>query len=167
MKQSLILIFLITLVTSAKAQNQVNMTINLEAPVIQTKEIFINAAPEKVWEVLTDIKNWGEWNNRIKKPTLQEELKVGTAFTWKTNGSKIKSKIHTYRTNQVMGWTGKTFGARAIHNWYLEPINNGTLVKVEESMEGWVIRLMKNKMDNILKEDMDFWLQQLKIKSEK
>jgi len=143
------------------------MTINQEAPVIQTKEIFINAAPEKVWDVLTNIKNWGAWNNRIKKARLKDALKVGTVFTWKTNGSKIKSKIHTYKTNQILGWTGKAFGAKAIHNWYLEPIENGTRIKVEESMEGWIIQLMKNKMNSILKEDMFFWLEQLKRESEK
>lgn len=51
MKQSLILIFLIALAINAKAQNQANMTINQEAPVVQTKEILIDAAPEKVWRV--------------------------------------------------------------------------------------------------------------------
>lgn len=166
MQRSLTLISLITLGTTTQGQNQVNVDINQDAPVVQSNEIYIKAAPDKVWEVLINIENWDEWNNKIKNPKLQEELKVGATFTWKTNGSKIKSKIHTYKTNQAIGWTGKTLGARAIHNWYLEPTERGTLVKVEESMEGWIVKLMKKKINKTLKEDMAYWLEQLKIKSE-
>ncbi|MDC6350061.1 SRPBCC family protein [Zeaxanthinibacter sp. PT1] len=152
---------------NVKAQNQSQMTINQEAPVVQKNEITINAAPEKVWQVLTKIENWDEWNERIKKPKLQGNLQVGSIFTWKTNGSKIHSKIHSITPSKNFGWEGKTFGASAIHNWYLSPTENGTKVRVEESMEGWVINLMKKKMNQILRGDMCFWLEQLKQESEK
>jgi len=167
MKQCLILIFLSSLALKVNGQYQSVMTINQEAPVVQKKEIIINAAPEKIWKILINIENWDKWNNRIKKPMIQEDLKEGTTFTWKTNGSKIKSRIHTFSSNKILGWTGKTFGATAIHNWYLEPTENGTRVKVEESMQGWIIGLMKKKMNKILEDDMLFWLEQLKIESEK
>lgn len=143
------------------------MTINQEAPVVQTKETIINATPKKVWEILTHIKNWEEWNERIKKPTLQGELGMGSTFTWKINGSGIKSKIHSFTPYKMLGWTGKAFGASAIHNWYLEPTENGTKVRVEESMEGWIINLMKRKMNEKLADDMVYWLKQLKKESEK
>lgn len=143
------------------------MKINKEAPVVQKNEININATPDKVWEILTNIDSWNEWNNRIKKPILQEELKVGAIFSWKTGGSKIKSKTHTFIPKRKFGWTGKTFGATAIHNWYLEPNENGTKVKVEESMEGWIIGLIKKKMNQKLADDMKFWLERLKFESEK
>lgn len=149
------------------AQNQSQMTINQEAPVVQTKEIVINATPENVWMVLTDIQNWDEWNNKIMKPKIVGSLEVGQTFVWKTNGSKIKSEIHTYNPFKVFGWKGKTFGAKAIHNWYLESIEKGTRVVVEESMEGWIIKLMKKKMNKILIEDITYWLEQLKKESEK
>ena len=143
------------------------MTINQEAPVIQTKEIIIDATPEKVWRILANIQSWGKWNERIKNPKLKGNLEVGSSFTWKTNGSKINSKIHSYSPNRILGWKGKTFGASAIHNWYLEPTENGTKVIVEESMEGWIINLMKQKMNKKLADDMLYWLKQLKKESEK
>lgn len=143
------------------------MKINQEAPVVQTKEIVINATHEKVWEILTDIQSWDKWNERIKKPKLQGDLEVGSGFTWKTNGSKIKSTIHTFTPIKVLGWQGKAFGASAIHNWYLEPTENGTKVLVEESMEGWIINLMRKKMNEKLANDMLYWLEQLKQECEK
>ena len=167
MKQGLILIFLSTMTISVKAQNQSKMTINQEAPVVQTNEIVINAKPEKVWQILTNIQNWDKWNERIKKPKVQDNLQVGSSFTWKTNGSNIKSKIHSFTSNRILGWQGKAFGASAIHNWYLEPTEYGTKVRVEESMEGWVINLMKKKMNEKLAEDMLYWLEQLKKECEK
>lgn len=167
MKQSLILIFLTAMTISVKAQNQSQMTINQEAPVVQTKEIVINATPEKVWQILTNIHNWDKWNERIKSPELQDNLEVGSSFTWKTNGSKIKSKIHSFTPNKILGWQGKAFGASAIHNWHLEPTENGTKVVGEESMEGWIISLMKKKMNEKLEDDMLYWLEQLKQKCEK
>ena len=36
---------------NVKAQDQAQMTINQEAPVVQKNEILINATPEKVWQV--------------------------------------------------------------------------------------------------------------------
>ncbi len=149
------------------AQNQSQMTINQAAAVVQTKEIIIHATPEKVWQVLTNIQRWDEWNDRIKNPKLQVKLDVGSSFTWKTNGSKIKSEIHTFVPGKVLGWQGKAFGVSAIHNWYLEPTENGTKVRVEESMEGWIINLMKKKMNEKLADDMVYWLEQLKEESEK
>lgn len=143
------------------------MEINQDAPVVQKSEILINATSERIWKILIDIENWDSWNNKIKNPNLQENLKIGTIFSWKTGGSTIKSKVHTISPNKKLGWTGKTFGASAIHNWYLEPIGSTTKVKVEESMEGWLIGLMKKKMNQKLANDMEFWLEQLKLESEK
>ena len=143
------------------------MAINQKAPVVQTKEITNDVAPEKVWQVLIDINNWSEWNDRIKKPSLQDDLAVGNQFTWKTNGSRIKSTIHSISPNKMLGWEGKTFGASAIHNWYLEPTETGTKVRVEESMEGWLINLMKKKVNEKLADDMAYWLNQLKKECEK
>lgn len=167
MKQGLILIILSAMTINVKAQNQSLMTINQEAPILQKKEILINATPEKVWQVLTNIESWDEWNVRIKKPKLEGELNIGNSFTWKTNGSKIKSKIHSFTTNKTLGWQGEAFGASAIHNWYLEPTEIGTKVKVEESMEGWIINFMKKKMNKKLAEDIIYWLEQLKDECEK
>lgn len=167
MRQMLVLLILLSIKTSTTAQNQVVMTVNKEAPVFQTREVYINASPERVWEVLTYVEDWEVWNDRIKKPALQEELKLGSAFTWRTNGSKIKSVIHTFKINRALGWSGKTFGAKAVHNWFFEPAPSGTIVMVEESMEGWIMKLMKNKMNRKLGDDMQYWLEQLKVESEK
>jgi len=72
-----------------------------------------------------------------------------------------------FDAHKTLGWTGKTFGARAIHIWHFEKVEGGTKITVEESMKGWLISLMKKKVNIILEKDMMFWLEQLKIESEK
>lgn len=162
-----IFIFLTAFISIANAQNQSTMTINQEAPVFQTKSIIINEKPEKIWEILSDVESWTKWNKKIKKTQIEEELKVTSEFSWTSGGSKIKSKVHTFDQYETLGWAGKTFGAKAIHNWHFEQVEGGTKITVEESMEGWLIALMKKKMNIILEQDMISWLEQLKTESEK
>lgn len=143
------------------------MKINENAPVKQANQILINATPEKVWAVLTDINQWIHWNEKITKAQAPETLKAGARFNWKVNGASIKSTLHTVDINKTFGWSGTTFGGSAIHNWYLTVEGTGTRVKVEESMEGWLVKLFKNKMNKDLAKDMYFWLEMLKRESER
>ena len=142
------------------------ISINKNAPVVQCEEIEINEKLEKVWEVMSNIDKWSDWNTNIKNPQTLSEPSVGSKFKWKNNGSNITSTIHTLEQNNMMGWTGKNFAAKAIHNWYLTPTENGTKVRTEESMEGLLMQLMKKKMNEVLVEDMTSWLDQLKAKCE-
>lgn len=167
MKRSLIIMSLIVGVRSSYSQKLTNLQINESAPVLQKNEILINAEPEEIWEVLTDIRRWPHWNTKISNIHVPRELVPNSNFTWKTNGNTIRSEVHTMIRNQSFGWKGRTFGARAVHNWYLESTGRGTIVRVEESMNGWLIVLMKKKMNSILKDDMAYWLKKLKEESEK
>lgn len=143
------------------------MKINPNAPVKQAKQIMIYATHEKVWAVLTDINHWVNWNDRITQAQASQTPRVGVRFDWKVNGAKIKSVLHSVEINKSFGWSGTTFGGSAIHNWYLSAQNGGTLVNVEESMEGWLVYLFKNKMNKDLEKDIQFWLEMLKKECEK
>jgi uncharacterized protein YndB with AHSA1/START domain len=162
-----VLFFIIALLHTSQAQTSSKMVINQNAPVKQANQILIQASPEKVWAVLTDINRWTSWNNKITKSQMNNALKAGERFDWTVNGAKIKSTLHTVVPHKILGWSGTTFGGSAIHNWYLEPSDNGTLVKVEESMQGWLVALFKRKMNKDLAKDMLFWLEMLKQESEK
>lgn len=138
------------------------MQADQKAPVFQTGNIFIQAGPEVVWAVLTDIDNWPSWNPKISFASLERQIGAGARFKWKINGASIASTLHTVEPNRTFGWTGVTFGGSAIHNWILENENGGTRVRVEESMDGWLVRLFKGKMNRDLAADIDFWLTRLK-----
>ena len=141
--------------------------INSEAPIKVRKEITINANHQKVWQVLTNINGWISWNTEVGQVKLNGELKPETTFDWKTGGAKIHSTLHTVEPFKNFGWTGKAIGAFAIHNWILTDINGQTQVTVEESMEGFLVRLFKKSFQKSLENGMQKWLDLLKRECEK
>jgi uncharacterized membrane protein len=144
-----------------------NISINSNAPIIDRQNIKIHAPASQVWSVLTGINNWPGWQTSVKKAKLHAALKEGTAFTWSTGGATLKSTIHTCKPFLYFGWTGKTTGAFAIHNWRFETVSDGTLVFVEESLHGFLPSLFKNMFRKKLSKEMTKNLKELKATSEK
>lgn len=158
----------LTISVSSFAQTDSAMkAINNNAPVKCSKTITINATSEKVWKVMTNINNWANWQTDISNPKLNGELKPNATFDWKTGGAKIHSTLHTVEPAKNFGWTGKTFGMMAIHNWTLTEKNGQTTVAVEESMEGFLAGLLKKSFNKNLKKGMQNWLDLLKKEVEK
>jgi uncharacterized membrane protein len=142
-------------------------TIHLEAPVITRKNIVINAPVEKVWKVFSDINNWDAWQKEIVTPKMNGAFKPGTSFNWKSNGLTITSTLQTVEKNRMVGWSGPAFGAFAIHTWYFTEQNGQTTIRVEESMEGWLVTLFKNTFQSSLDTSIEHWLNALKVEAEK
>jgi len=142
-------------------------SINSNAPVKCSKTVTINASCEKVWAALTDINNWTTWQTDISKSTLHGDIKPESTFEWKSGGVKILSALHTVEPFKYFGWTGKSWGIFAIHNWTLKEVNGQTNVSVDESMEGFIAGLSRKSLGNNLEKSMQIWLSLLKQKCEK
>jgi uncharacterized protein YndB with AHSA1/START domain len=143
-------------------EQEEKMKINPQAPLIAHREIFIQAPPEVVWKTHTDINAWGQWQPGVTLAKLEGPLAVGSTFQFKAGGLTITSTIQEVEPNQRIGWTGKAIGTQARHIWMLTPQPNGTLLKTEESMEGWLVSLLKLLMPKFLDKSLDNWLQSLK-----
>ncbi|MBS1598375.1 MAG: SRPBCC family protein [Bacteroidetes bacterium] len=141
-------------------------SINYNAPVKCSKSILINATTEKVWSVLTDINSWADWQNDISKSVMKTELSPGATFSWRSEGANIKSTLHTVVPYIHFGWTGRTFGMFAIHNWTLAKKNQQTEVTVDESMEGFLAGLFKKSFNKNLEKGMIKWLELLRKQCE-
>jgi len=142
-------------------------SINNNAPVKCSKTILINAKPERVWALLTNIDQWVNWQTDITKSKLNGEFKPNTSFEWKSGGLKINSTIQDINEQKLLSWTGKTLGIYAIHNWRFVEENGQTKVEVEESMEGFLAALFKSMFVKQLETGMQNWLDLLKKESEK
>ena len=141
--------------------------INNNAPVKCSKSITIDASDVKVWTVLTNINNWSSWQTDITKPTLNGESIPGSTFDWKTGGATIHSTLHTVEPFNNFGWTGRTLGMLAIHNWTISEVSGQTIVSVDESMEGFLAKLFRKTFNNTLQKGMQRWLEFLKKECEK
>ncbi|MEO7489153.1 MAG: hypothetical protein ABIU77_18715, partial [Ferruginibacter sp.] len=110
---------------------------------------------------------WTKWQSDISQPRLNGQLKPNTTFDWKMGGVKIHSTLHTVEPFTKFGWTGKTLGVSAIHNWMLTDLNGQTQVSVQESMEGFLAGLLKRSFNKTLAKGMENWLVLLKAACEK
>ena len=142
------------------------MQINEKAPLVTERNIFIEAPPEAVWKVHTDVETWAEWNRGIPRAEGAAPLEVGKTFRWKSGGVTIASTVLVMVVNKRIGWSGIALGSRARHLWILTPEANGTRVTTQESMEGWLPSVMKLLMPKMLEKSLDAWLQDLKRKVE-
>ncbi len=152
-----------SVMTSCFAQNYSTMkSTNTNAPVFNTKTILINAKPEKIWTVLTNIDQWNTWLTTVSKSKLNGTLQPNTTFDWRTGGMKIHSTLHTVEPFAKFGWTGKVYGIYAIHNWSFKEVNGSTEVIVSESMEGFLAKLLNKSFNKTLEKDMIKSLELLK-----
>jgi hypothetical protein len=141
--------------------------IDAEAPVTTRRTIVIHASAQKVWGVFTNVSAWPSWQNQISVASLQGAFKPGSVIDWKTSGMSIHSTLQTVDAHQKIGWAGKAFGSFAIHVWSFDEREGQTTVSVEESMEGWLVSLMKGYVQRNLHAATEHWLQALKAEAEK
>jgi uncharacterized protein YndB with AHSA1/START domain len=132
--------------------------IDRSSPVVFEKEVEIQASPESVWNVLTDVDRWPAWNPDIRSARLNGTFAEGSEFRWKSGPSTITSTVERVDKPRLVGWRGKTLGATAIHVWKLEPTATGTRVRSEESMSGLVPRLFRSSMQRTLEKSLGTWL---------
>jgi len=146
---------------------RMKININTNAPIVAKQKIKINVPAIRVWSLLTEINNWPTWQPSVKEAHLKTLLNEGSEFIWKTGGITLKSNIHTCEPFNKFGWTGKTKGTYRIHNWEFESVSDGTIVIVEESLQGFFPFIFKKKFHKNLEESMSKNLKDLKQASEK
>ena len=142
------------------------MNANREAPAFGASEIEIAAEQDAVWDVLTDFEGWTTWNPDITSMSIDGDVAPGTQFKWKSGRAPITSTIERVERPRLIAWTGKTFGMSAIHVYRLDAARGGTLVRTEESFEGWLARLLRGRMRKTLQNSLDSGLRRLKARAE-
>lgn len=139
-----------------------NIPLDSAAAVLCRQQIQIAAPIALVWARLTELAQWPAWNSDISRVQVAGPLAPGTRFTWRTGGATIQSELHTVLLGQAFGWSGRTMGLYAVHNWTLSEADGVVTVSVEESMSGLLARLFKGAFNRSLAKGMAHWLAALK-----
>jgi uncharacterized protein YndB with AHSA1/START domain len=143
------------------------MTAERKAPVTGRAEIEIAAPPEVVWEVLTRLENWPNWNSDVKWMRLDGPLAPGTEFRWKAGPGTIVSTIDRVEPPRYISWHGRTLTIDAYHQWWLEPRDSGTFVRTEEPFFGALARLLRRPLQKTLDKSFADSLERLKREAER
>jgi uncharacterized protein YndB with AHSA1/START domain len=138
-----------------------------DAPVRSKREIDIAAAPEAVWDVLTDFDQWPQWNPQVKSMAFDGALAPGSEFRWKAGPGTIVSTLEQVEPTRAISWRGRTMSIRAIHEWRLEPRDGGTHVETEETYSGLLARLLRRQLQKVLDDSLREGLEHLKREAER
>jgi uncharacterized protein YndB with AHSA1/START domain len=143
------------------------MEINRDAPATAEGELQIDADPPTVFAVLSAIDQWPSWNPDVRSIQLQGRVQPGTTFRWKARPSWITSTLQVVDPPRELAWTGRTMGIRAVHVFRLQPSQDGTLARSEESWEGLPARLLKGYGRRTLEQGIGSVLAYLKAEAER
>jgi len=138
--------------------------INENASIRDRQSIIINANIDRVWDILTNVNAWTQWNKEIKVAKC-EQVAMEADFEWQVLQSHFKSTFHVVDMPNTLSWTGQSKFVKSIFVWNLEASDAQTIVTVEESIEGFIVPIFNNhsKLHNILID----WLHALKTEAEK
>jgi len=130
------------------------MKIDHHAPVRARATALIDAPAERVWDILTGIERWPEWNEQVAWTRLNGSVAAGTGFRWRAGGVTIRSRLLELEPISRMGWSGRTPGIRARHHWQLKPVGSQTRVCNEESFHGLLARLLPGTLTRLLQQSL-------------
>jgi hypothetical protein len=136
-------------------------------------EITIDAPPETVWDVVTDLNQYAQWNPFIvsaagevavgKRLTNRMVPPAGKAMTFKPTVTEVD-------TGQTFEWLGRlglpgVFDGR--HRFDLSPTpDGGTRVVHSEQFSGVLVRFMRKSLDTQTKQGFEVMNTALKTRAE-
>lgn len=134
-------------------------------------EQFIQASPEKVWDILTDTASYPNWNPFIVK--MEGEIKPnGQLVNTMMNGTKpmtFKPNITGFEEGVYFEWLGKMplgmFNGR--HFFRLTPHQGGTLLSHGEYFTGWLRGLILGQIGEQTRQNFIAMNQALQERAEK
>lgn len=136
-------------------------------PVRAETQTRIAAPPSIVWDVLTDLERWPDWNPDVRSLKLEGPLAVGTTFRWKSGLASIRSTIRVLEPRRIIAWSGEAAGIRAVHVWRISADRAGTLVWTGETFEGILSVLFRRRLARRLAEALDQGIVALRAECER
>ena len=143
------------------------LAINAQAPAVARGSVLIDAPPDAVFALLADVVGWPAWQGPVSRVRADGPVQTGTRFRWKSGGTWITSTVETFEPARGIGWRGRAAGTRAIHVWRIAAEADGTRVETEESMEGWLVTLLRRPMRRVLERGISSVLPDLKAEAER
>jgi hypothetical protein len=133
-------------------------------------KIWINAPASVIWANLVNAGDWPMWYSNSSDIQTdspdQRTLHAGTAFTWKTFGFPIQSKINEFVPGSRLGWFGSGTGIKAYHTWLIVEKDGGCEVITEETQVGPSAIKYNIEQPTAMQDGHNWWLTALKYRSE-
>lgn len=126
------------------------MTINTE------RTFTVDAPPDVVWEVISDIEGWPNWTTTARSAKRLEDgpLRTGASAKMKIVGAGAAGvwKVTSVHEGREFVWENRAGGVYSVAGHTIEPEGSGSKVRlwIEQSglmatLIGWYIRRVSNR----------------------
>ena len=108
--------------------------------------IDINAPPERVWAVMTDVEKWPEWTESMKSVKRLEEGPFGLGSTARLRIRRAPTgvfKVTQFTEGRSFTWENKSFGILGVASHVIEPDGAGSKVTLSVTFSGPMATLFK------------------------
>jgi uncharacterized protein YndB with AHSA1/START domain len=143
------------------------MEINRNAPATAEGELQIDADTQTVFSVIAALDQWPSWNPDVKSVRVEGPVQPGTVFRWKAGPSSLTSTLQVVDPPTEIAWTGTTMAIKAVHVFWFQASDGGTLARSEESWEGLLPSLLKGYSRRTLDKGIRSVLAHLKAEAER
>ncbi len=135
-------------------------------------EIDIDAPPDVVWQVLTDLDGYADWNPFITSSTGRPEVGEKLVNRLEPPGGRAMTftpQVTVVEAGRTFEWVGRLafsglFDGR--HRFEVEASPTGTKLTQTESFDGVLVRLMRNSLDTRIKSGFEAMNVALKASAE-
>lgn len=137
-------------------------------------QITIEAAPDRVWEVLTHFEKYSGWNPFIK--SIKGKVKTGEKIIVRleppgAKGMTFKPKVLAFDRNKEFKWIGHLFFPGLFdgeHRFELIDNGNGTTTFIQaEKFKGILVSMLSKMLDGSTLNGFKAMNEQLKLEVEK
>ncbi len=135
-------------------------------------EIHIDATSEVVWDVLTDLGRYGEWNpfiiSSVGSPEVGERL-VNRMEAPSGSAMTFKPQVTVVEEGKTFEWLGRlgvpgVFDGR--HRFDIEGSPDGVTLIQSESFDGMLVRFMRKSLDTSTRAGFEAMNAALKTRAE-
>jgi uncharacterized protein YndB with AHSA1/START domain len=101
--------------------------------------VEVDSTAEKLWDILTDVKAWPEWQGTSYIEPPSGPLQKGSTFVAELGGHKWNLTVREADRPKRLVWVGRQMGLEAIHE--CEFVETGGKIQAisRESMSGWML----------------------------
>jgi carbon monoxide dehydrogenase subunit G len=134
-----------------------------------SQTIHIEAPPETVWAVYTDVERWPEWTEAMKKIERLDEgpLKLGSTAHVEAAGAPASVfTVTEFTDGRSFTWETKARGVKGVAFHRLGPDGDGTKVTLGVQMSGIMATLLGPMIRSIARRNVRMEAEGLKRRCE-